>query len=101
MMMDGEKEPSHLETDATARGRDSDALQSATVTKLDAATPRATPERITQRNKSGPRPLSFVQERLWFFDQLTPGCPAYNSFRALRLTGPLDVPPFSERSMRS
>jgi amino acid adenylation domain-containing protein len=48
-------------------------------------------QRIARRKSSGPVPLSFVQERLWFFDQLAPGCPAYNSFRALRLTGSLDI----------
>jgi amino acid adenylation domain-containing protein len=48
-------------------------------------------ERIAARTTAGPAPLSFVQERLWFFDQLVPGCPAYNSIRALRLTGPLNI----------
>ena len=35
-------------------------------------------------------PLSFGQERAWFFDQLAPGNPAYNRPTALRLTGSLD-----------
>ena len=35
-------------------------------------------------------PLSFGQERAWFFDQLAPGNPAYNRPTALRLAGPLD-----------
>ncbi|HEY1388132.1 MAG TPA: amino acid adenylation domain-containing protein, partial [Ktedonobacterales bacterium] len=50
-----------------------------------------TRRRIATRNSAGPAPLSFAQERLWFFDQLVPGCPAYNSYRALRLTGSLDI----------
>jgi amino acid adenylation domain-containing protein len=37
-----------------------------------------------------PLPLSFGQERLWFFDQLEPGSAAYNIPRALRIKGPLD-----------
>jgi len=35
-------------------------------------------------------PLSFSQERLWFFDQLTPGSGVYNLPLALRLAGALD-----------
>lgn len=40
--------------------------------------------------RSGALPLSFAQERLWFFDQMEPGSAAYNIPRALRLTGPLN-----------
>ncbi|HSF41135.1 MAG TPA: amino acid adenylation domain-containing protein, partial [Thermoanaerobaculia bacterium] len=35
-------------------------------------------------------PLSFGQERLWFFDRFEPGNPAYNVAGAVRLAGPLD-----------
>jgi amino acid adenylation domain-containing protein/non-ribosomal peptide synthase protein (TIGR01720 family) len=35
-------------------------------------------------------PLSFAQQRLWFFDQLSPGNPFYNIFVAFRLAGHLD-----------
>jgi amino acid adenylation domain-containing protein/FkbH-like protein len=38
-----------------------------------------------------PPKASFVQERLWFLDQLNPGSDAYNVPAALRLKGPLDV----------
>jgi amino acid adenylation domain-containing protein len=40
--------------------------------------------------RNGPLPLSFAQERLWFFDQLEPDSGAYNIPRALRLRGQLD-----------
>ena len=36
-------------------------------------------------------PLSFAQQRLWFFDQLDPGSPAYNRPTLLRFTGRLNV----------
>ena len=36
-------------------------------------------------------PLSFVQEGLWFLDQLEPANAAYNVYRAARLEGPLDL----------
>lgn len=36
-------------------------------------------------------PLSFAQERLWFFDQLEPGNPFYNLCSAVRVTGQLNA----------
>jgi amino acid adenylation domain-containing protein len=41
--------------------------------------------------RTGPLPLSFGQERLWFLSQLDPESPAYVISLALRLTGNLDV----------
>lgn len=41
-------------------------------------------------SRDGKLPLSFAEERLWFFDQLEPNSSAYNIGRALKLTGPLD-----------
>jgi amino acid adenylation domain-containing protein len=42
-------------------------------------------------SRAGALPLSFAQERLWFFDQLQPNSAAYNIPRILRLTGTLDT----------
>jgi len=44
------------------------------------------------RRPGEPFPLSFVQERLWFLDQLDPGGAAYNIPAAFRLAGRLSVP---------
>jgi amino acid adenylation domain-containing protein/non-ribosomal peptide synthase protein (TIGR01720 family) len=48
---------------------------------------------IERAPQSGPLPLSFAQERLWFLDQLLPGSAAYNMPVALRLRGSFAVPP--------
>nr|WP_030410856.1 non-ribosomal peptide synthetase [Streptomyces sp. NRRL S-1448] len=45
---------------------------------------------LPRADRSGPLPLSFAQQRLWFLDQLRPGDARYNSAVALRLTGSLD-----------
>ena len=45
-------------------------------------------ERISNRHDL---PLSFAQQRVWFFDQMEPGNPAYNIPFAVRLKGALDA----------
>ena len=42
--------------------------------------------------RSGPVPLSFAQQRLWFIDRLKPGSPVYNMPLSLGLQGALSVP---------
>jgi len=42
--------------------------------------------------RHGHLPLSFGQQRLWYLAQLSPESPVYNLPKALRLTGPLNVP---------
>ena len=42
--------------------------------------------------RSGPLPLSFAQESLWFLERLQPGRPAYNVLSLVALRGRLDVP---------
>ncbi|HEX8274758.1 MAG TPA: amino acid adenylation domain-containing protein [Longimicrobiaceae bacterium] len=41
--------------------------------------------------RDGPLPLSFAQQRLWFFDQVEPGSAVYNIPAALRMRGRLDA----------
>jgi len=47
---------------------------------------------ISRRQRVGPVPLSFSQQRLWFLSQLEPELVAYNISEAVRLAGKLDVP---------
>ncbi|MEV0461255.1 amino acid adenylation domain-containing protein, partial [Catellatospora methionotrophica] len=54
------------------------------------AAPRAGVAPLTPAVHSGPAPMSYAQERLWFLEQYAPGSPQYHVPLALRLTGPLD-----------
>ncbi len=64
------------------------------VEPLDPA-PEAGRTTIPRRSAgSGPLPLSYSQERLWFMDQLQPGSVAYNLPAAIRLRGDLDTAAF-------
>ncbi|HEV2733195.1 MAG TPA: amino acid adenylation domain-containing protein, partial [Longimicrobiaceae bacterium] len=46
---------------------------------------------VVPAERTGPLPLSFAQERLWFLDRLQPGSAFYNVSSALRLGGELDA----------
>ncbi|RKH23190.1 amino acid adenylation domain-containing protein, partial [Corallococcus sp. CA031C] len=59
--------------------------------KVDAAALGAKAPPLLPVARTGPLPLSFAQQRLWFLDQLEPGSTAFNMFTALRLEGTLDV----------
>src|SRR5690348_15344306 len=47
---------------------------------------------IPRRTVATPVPMSFMQQRLWFLDQLVPASAAYNVYTTLRLDGKLDIP---------
>src|SRR5262249_31214530 len=53
--------------------------------------------RIRRQARTGPMPLSFAQERIWFLEQLTVGSPAYNVVDVIRFEGECDA----ERMRRS
>ncbi|WP_066383175.1 non-ribosomal peptide synthetase [Anabaena sp. CA = ATCC 33047] len=53
-------------------------------------------ESIQPASRQGNIPLSFAQQRLWFFNQLEPNSGAYRIPVAFRLTGKLNVPALSE-----
>ena len=64
------------------------ALLEAMLSEQGINTPAA--EGIPRREERGPAPLSFAQQRLWFFDQFEPGSPAYNLVSSVLLQGKLD-----------
>jgi amino acid adenylation domain-containing protein len=51
----------------------------------------AKPATIPHQTYSGPVPLSFAQERLWFLEQFQPDSTAYNITSTYRLTGELNA----------
>jgi hypothetical protein len=55
---------------------------------------------IPRRGTTGPAPLSFAQQRMWFLEQWEPGAPTFNGARAFRLRGGLDRDAL-ERSLRA
>lgn len=54
---------------------------------------------IPRRADSGPAPLSFAQQRLWFLDRLVGANPFYNQLAVMRLPSVVDCPTL-ERALR-
>jgi amino acid adenylation domain-containing protein len=50
------------------------------------------------RGEGSHLPLSYSQERLWLFERMVPGTPAYNNYRAARIAGLFD-PLAAERAV--
>ncbi len=60
------------------------------------ADPTAQGLAIPVRAANIPIPLSFAQQRIWFFDQFNPGNPAHHIAAALRLSGRFDLPAINQ-----
>jgi amino acid adenylation domain-containing protein len=56
----------------------------------------STSESIQPVSRQGNIPLSFAQQRLWFFSELEPNSSAYNIPTAVRLTGKLNIAALSK-----
>jgi len=46
---------------------------------------------IRSITRQGDIPLSFAQQRIWVFSQLNPNIPIFNTFKAYKINGPLNI----------
>ncbi len=46
---------------------------------------------ICARSREGDLPLSFAQQRIWVFNHLNPDIPIFNTFKAYKIEGPLNI----------
>ncbi|HZI15720.1 MAG TPA: condensation domain-containing protein, partial [Myxococcus sp.] len=63
----------------------------ARIDSVRASAPANAPPPILPVARTGPLPLSFAQQRMWFLDQLEPGSVAYNMPAVVRLDAPVDT----------
>ncbi|HEX8276905.1 MAG TPA: amino acid adenylation domain-containing protein [Longimicrobiaceae bacterium] len=76
--------------DGSARPALSSAKKALLEKRLRGAAASAPRETIPPRTGTGPLPLSFPQQRLWFLEQLEPGRPFYHIGVPVRMRGRLD-----------
>ncbi len=68
-----------------------DHLREALLRRLAGGASDGPPDGITRGSGDGPAPLSPAQQRLWYLHEVDPLSVEYNTLRALRLVGDLDV----------
>jgi amino acid adenylation domain-containing protein len=73
---------------AACREAGMDALD---IAQQEQSNSRSSENSIRPRSTSGPLPLSWAQERLWFLDQFMPDSPMYKVSMNMRLQGPLQI----------
>jgi len=74
----------------TSTGNSNEQVVSATMDwQLEVRRPAGS-QILRPREKNGPVPLSFAQERLWFLDQINPSDVSSNISRGVRISGALD-----------
>ena len=83
--------PVRLTIGALFDGRTVAGLAALVVQRLAAQDGGGHVERILPRGDDGPAPLSYAQELIWLYEQMTPGTAAYHIPMARRVRGPLDV----------
>jgi natural product biosynthesis luciferase-like monooxygenase protein len=69
----------------------SDQQRAALLAEVRASRRRRGADGIAVIPRSGPLPLSYAQQRLWFLQEWGEGAPVYNTPIAVRLRGPLDI----------
>jgi surfactin family lipopeptide synthetase A len=67
------------------------AVQPLLESQQNASSAVVSPMTIPRRDQTAPCPLSPLQRRLWFMEQLTPGLPVYNEAEAVQLRGDLNI----------
>ncbi|AGC45642.1 non-ribosomal peptide synthetase [Myxococcus stipitatus DSM 14675] len=83
---------SELQVDLPLRALFDAPTLAALASRLESSAHTAKAPALQALPRTGPLPLSFAQQRLWFLERLEPANASYNVPSALRLEGRLDVP---------